>query len=747
MQGSWDNPIIAGSDMQLEIPVAKPVPYIDFDGRRRLFHLRGQASSYLMSVSPYGDLHQLHWGCKLEAPDVAAVHRAWAGTVRNLHLETHRREYASFGSNDLRLPALHLEHGDGSRLSAFDYQGHEVLPGKPALVNDGLPGTTAEHPEDASTLRLLFKDYHSGHLLDLYYTIYPKLDVVVRRALLKQGPQAGAVKRLMSASLDFPAGDWHALSLPGDWARERMIEQSRLNQGAHRLESRRGTSSHGMSPFAVITKGKADEDRGEAFGISLIYSGNWLIEAEKHMSGRLRVNAGLNDFDFQWRLEPGATFASPECALAYSSKGLGGLSRKLHAMVRRHILRGPWRERERPILVNSWEAHYFKFKHDDIVKLAGQAKDIGADMVVLDDGWFGSRDSDNSSLGDWYDDLSKLPKGVKGLAAEVKAMGLKFGLWFEPEAVSPNSELYRKHPDWALAVPGRRPSTSRNQYVLDLGRPEVRDFLFSRLAHYVEDAGLDYIKWDMNRPLWEVGSPSLPAERQAELSHRYVLGLYELMGRLRDRFPELLVEGCSGGGGRFDWGMLCYHPQFWTSDNTDGLDRIYIQYGSSLFLPALTQTAHISEVPNHQTHRNIPITFRSLVALSGNLGLEINLAKTRAGEKREIKGWMEYYRKVRHLVNQGDFHRMESPYEGPRAAWCFVSRDKREVLAFAFQPRTPFRGQEPLPVRFKGLDPDEIYKLEGATQSYSGAFLMTQGLIPAFGPGDFQAQHWRLAAR
>jgi alpha-galactosidase len=715
---------------------------IAFDALRRIFHLQGRETSYLIGISRTGDVRQLHWGPALAPVDVESLVARWKKLQESPLLEMQHREYASYGNNDLRSPALLLSHADGSRLSHFLYQGHDISPGKPDFPG---PQAYVESPAEASTLRLMLKDGLTGQLLDLFYTLYPGLDIITRRAVILQGDQAGAILRFMSASVDMPAAPYWCSSLPGDWARERMVQQAPLRQGILRLEGRRG-QNHRMSPFVALSDAAPQEEEGQAWGLSLVYSGNWLLEAELQSNGRLRLNAGLNDFDFRWQLEPGESFAAPECILAFSPKGVGGLSRKMHDLTRSRICRGPWRDAARPILVNSWESNYFNFKHGDILKLARDSQDLGVELLVLDDGWFGTRDSDTSSLGDWFDDKRKLPFGVKGLAEEVHALGMKFGLWFEPEMVSPASKLYHEHPDWALSVPGRPSTTSRNQLVLDMSRDAVRDYLFERLVHFVEEAKLDYIKWDMNRPLWEVGSYAWPAERQAELSHRCMMGTYELMGRLRDRFPQLLVEGCCGGGGRFDLGMLCYHPQFWASDNTDPLDRIRIQWGSSLFLPPSTMGAHVSAVPNHQTGRSTPISLRGHVAMSGLYGLELDPARLSQEERHELAAQIAMYRQIRHLVQQGSLYRLADPATESRPAWSFVSPDKAEALIFVFQPLVPLRGLDPLPLALHGLDGHATYEIEGLGQRWSGAQLMAQGFIPELGQGDYQSALYRLRA-
>jgi alpha-galactosidase len=710
---------------------------IKVDPQKKTFHLQGAQASYLIALAPDGDPQLLHWGARLSDADVASLHGAWQVRAHEPFRDLFSREAASFGSNDLRSPAWHLEHGDGSRLNFFSYESHRVSEGKIPLK--GLPSSVAE---GAMTLTLCLEDAISGQSLELDTTIYPSLDVVVRRARLshaKQG-QAAFIRRAMSASLDLGAADHWLLSLPGDWARERMAQETRLPFGTLRLESRRGQSSHQMSPFCAVTEGPPSETNGAAWGVSLLYSGNWLIELEKHHSGRLRVNAGINDHDFRWKLEPGEVFETPECVLAYSFEGLGGLSRRLHRFVNQRIVRGPWRDKVRPALINSWEGIYFGVDHSKMIKLAKEAKDLGLDLVVLDDGWFGKRLDDTTSLGDWDENLEKFPKGISGLAQEIHALGMKFGLWFEPEAISPKSKLYEAHPDWALKVAGRPASTSRNQYMLDMSRAEVVDHIFERMSHYIGQAKLDYVKWDFNRPLWEVGGAGQPGDRQAEISHRCMLGSYALMRRLQERFPDLLVEGCAGGGGRYDYGQLCFHPQFWASDNTDGHDRIFIQYGSSYFLPPSTMGSHLSTVPNHTTGRNTPFMFRSHVALSGNFGVELDTATLSAEEKEQFKEVLRLQKRVAPMLLEADFFRLENPFvDCARAAWSFVSQNRRDVAVFAMQIRGQRRGLDGLNLQLQGLDPSLDYVLEGTNHRYSGKLLMTRGFKPDLEAGDYKS--------
>jgi alpha-galactosidase len=484
-----------------------------------------------------------------------------------------------------------------------------------------------------------------------------------------------------------------------------------------------------MNPFAMVTRGEASEEKGEVYSFSPVTSGNWLIESELFRDGSLRVNVGLNDFAFKWRLTPGKAFITPECVMAFSAKGFSNLSLNLHRFVRDRIVGGFWQKKPRPMLINNWEATYFKFDQEKLLKIAKAGKEAGLELFVLDDGWFGKRDNDTTSLGDWTVDRRKLPEGLRGISDRIHGLGMKFGLWIEPEMISPKSDLYRKHPDWCLHTPGRVRRGSRSQLVLDMSRAEVRDHLLKVLSAALDEARVDYVKWDMNRSLSEVGSPSLSAAQQGEVYFRYVMGVYDLMDRLNQRFPKVLFEGCSGGGARFDMGVLNYHPQIWTSDNTDGLERLKIQYATSFAYPPLVMGAHISSVPNHYTHRSLSLKWRALVSMSGNFGVEADLTKWSMKDRKELAGYVSLYKEIRPLVQFGDFYRLESPFAGPRAAWMFVSPQRSEALLFAFQTEPWKKGTKVRPIRLRGLAPLRNYSIEG-TGKFKGDRLMGAGFLP-----------------
>jgi len=489
--------------------------------------------------------------------------------------------------------------------------------------------------------------------------------------------------------------------------------------------------------MALLAK-DATEDYGEVYGFSLVYSGSFLAQAEVDQYGIARVGIGLQPFNFQWLLEPGESFQAPEAVLVRSSQGLGGLSRTYHRLYRTRLCRGEFRDRKRPILINNWEATYFNFNADKIKEIAYAGKELGLELFVLDDGWFGKRDNDDSSLGDWVEDRRKLPEGLGKLGKDITAMGMEFGLWFEPEMVSPESDLYRKHPDWCLHVPGHKRSLARQQLVLDLSRKDVCDYIVESVSSVLSSAPITYVKWDMNRNMTEIGSALLPPERQRETGHRYILGLYDVMERIVSSFPHILFESCSGGGGRFDPGMLYYMPQTWTSDDTDAVERLKIQYGTSIVYPASSMGAHVSAVPNHQVHRSTPLETRGHVAMSGNFGYELDLTKLSEEEREDIRKQVTEYKELRMLIQYGDFYRLLSPFEGNETAWMFVSDDKKEAFATYFrvlaEPNPPLRR-----LRLKGLDPVKSYRLQHNGEVYRGDELMYFGLSLPQREGDFRS--------
>jgi alpha-galactosidase len=676
------------------------------------FHLRGAGMSYILCVFEGGSLGQLYFGPALDpGRPYRHLYRGEFRGFGNNGGEFARLEYPVYGSGDFRSPALSVFHADGSSILDMKYSGHRIVPGKNAIP--GLPSTYVESAAEAETLEVDLRDEASGIELTLYYTVFADRPVVARSAAIRnRGSKPARIACAMSASLDLPDADWELVSFSGGWARERGQVVRHVAPGSQGVSSSRGASSAQANPFIVLKRPDATESRGEAYGFSLVYSGNFLAEVEVDQYELTRARMGINPSGFSWALEAGAEFRTPEAVLAYSSTGLGGLSDAYNSLYRERLARGAWRDEDRPILINNWEGTYFDFDEDKLLAIARAAKDLGVELFVLDDGWFGRRDDDASSLGDWTVDRRKLPKGIDGLARSVEAMGLKFGLWFEPEMVSPRSELFAARPDWAVGVPGRPRTEFRNQLVLDFSRPDVVEHVFAAISKVLSSAPISYVKWDMNRNITEPYSPVLPPERQGEFFHRYMLGVYELYDRLTKAFPKILFESCASGGGRFDPGMLAFAPQGWASDDSDAIERLKIQWGTSFCYPLSSIGAHVSAVPNHQVGRVTPLSTRAAVAFFGAFGYELDATKLSESERVEIKDQIAFYKRYRALIQRGRFLRLLSPYEGDRnqTAWMVVSEDRRSALVAYYRVLNrpnPFPSQ----LRLSGLDSEALYRV------------------------------------
>lgn len=723
---------------------------IIYNESNRIFHLQAKDTSYVLQVLERGYVAHLYWGRKVKTSNLSHLlqfkERAFSPNPYpydlSLSLDTLPQEYPAYGNTDFRSPAYQIQLENGSTISDLRYKSHKILKGKPQLK--GLPATYIESEDEAETLQLELVDTVTGLEVILSYTVYEQFNAITRSVLfMNKGNQPLKILRALSMSVDFSDANFDFMQLSGAWARERHIKRRPLVSGSQSVESRRGTSSHQQNPFIALLRRDTNEDYGEVYGFNLVYSGNFLAQAEVDQYDNTRVSIGINPFDFTWILGPGEEFQTPEVVLVYSDSGIGKMSRTYHKLYRSRLCRGQYRDRVRPILINNWEATYFDFNAEKIESIAKSAKELGIELFVLDDGWFGKRDRDNCSLGDWFVNRKKFPEGLEDIVKKVNDMGMQFGLWFEPEMISADSDLYRAHPDWCLHVPNRPCSEGRNQLVLDLSRKEVCDAIIKMVSDILSSAPITYVKWDMNRHLTEIGSASLPAEKQRETAHRYVLGLYRIMDEITRAFPHILFESCSGGGGRFDPGILYYMPQTWTSDNTDAVSRLYIQYGTSIVYPVSTMGAHVSAVPNHQVHRNTSLEMRGNVAMSGNFGYELDLTKLTEEEKGIVKKQVAYYKDIRHLVQFGEFYRLISPFEGNEAAWMFVSEDQTEALVAYFnilaQPNPPMKK-----LRLKGLNPVINYRLMDTDKIYGGDELMFIGLnIPEL-KGDFQSVVWRF---
>ncbi len=721
-----------------------------YSAAHRLFTLQAGKSTYVMRIADCGALEHIYYGATLTGLEECVYGEEERGFFQNERPKWNGgespaglcAEYTSNGIGDQGVTSGAIRTADGHILAVPLYQNHRIFAGKPELA--GLPSSYANESE-CQTLEITLLDAPTAIEYTLSYTVFENSSVIARSLkVANRGTTEAVIERLYSATLEMPSTveGYDLISFPGAWGRERQPDRQRITRGARVLRSTRGTTSPIMNPSFILANPATTETAGDCLGEVLIYTGSWQAEIDQLDAGAIRTVLGISPENFRWRLAPGAQFQAPEVLLMWSSQGLEGLTHTSHDFFRNHILRGPWKDIERPILINNWEATYFNFDEAKLLSLAKTAKSLGIEMLVLDDGWFGHRDADNSSLGDWFVDRKKLPDGIDGLSRKLHEIGMKFGLWFEPEMISEDSELYRKHPDYCLHVEGRTRSTVRTQLVLDMSRKEVVDNVFEQLCKMFDSAQIDYMKWDCNRMISEAGSAALPPERQGEVLHRYVLGLYDLLGRIRNRYPNLLIEGCAGGGGRFDAGLLCYTPQIWCSDDTDGSARLFIQYGTSFFYPCSTMGAHVADCPNHLLKRTTPFASRGLIALSGTFGYELDLEQISEEDRNQIPGQVRLFHDVHHLVTSGDYYRLLPPTHDKFCAWAFVSKDKSECLAFAATVRAlAFPPQ--YTVRFRGLDPEALYQ-DGNGHAYSGSMLMNMGLkIDAQAP-DCTVVHWHL---
>ena len=735
---------------------------IEWRAQGRQLHLTNERISYVMRVLESGALAHLYFGPRLALGcDYGHFVRSPFIARYNQVLDPLPCELPSVGRGDFRVPGISVRHADGSSVLELVYEDHAISTGKPYL--DGLPSTYVEDGTEAETVEVSLVDHHSGLEVRLLTTIFSDRPVIARSMRVVNGG-TGEVQltTAMSAVLDLPDRDWHLLQLAGEWARETHVVDAPLVRGTRALRSQRGSSGHQQNPFILLRRPATTEVSGEAIGMSLVYSGNFLAEVEVDPYDSARARIGLDPESISWRIEPGMDLQVPEAVLVWSDEGLGGVSDTYHRLYRERLTTGIWRGRPRPVLLNSWEGVYYDFDEDAIVEMAAAAKDLGVELFVLDDGWFGQRDSDDSSLGDWTVDLRKLPSGLPDLVSRVKDLGLLFGLWMEPEMVSPRSRLFDQHPEWAVGVTGRPRSEQRHQYVLDLSNPEVVDHLERVIGNVLSSAPIDYVKWDYNRVMTEPYGASLPPERQGEFFHRYMLGLYDLYSRLTERFGEILFESCAGGGGRNDPGMLAFAAQVWTSDDTDAIERQRIQYGASLVYPLSALGAHVSAVPNHQVGRETPIATRAAVAFFGNLGYELDPRTLDQAEADDVRAQIAWYKERRELLHDGRFHRLRSPFEGDgnETAWMVVDDGASHALVGWYRTLSrPLPG--PSHLRLRGLDPTARYGVsvwpeadDALTRSNTlergGDELMSQGLFlddyawEAQVRGDHQARIFEL---
>ena len=708
----------------------------------KIFNLETENTLYQMKVDRFGVLNHLWYGEKtdccmdylLDYPDAGFSGNIYeAENERTYSLNTLPQEYSTSGVGDFRISAISVTHEDGSNALDLRVREYQIKKGKYEIP--GLPAVYAKEDE-AETLEITLKDTATEAEVILKYGVFEKEDVITRSVVVKNsGKTPIVINKVHSMCLDIPYGDWEWMHFYGRHTMERQAERVPVLHGISESSSSRGTSSHHQNPAVLLCEKDCTETSGHCIGAALMYSGGFQAQVEKDQLEQVRLVMGIHPDTFEWTLETGEAFYTPEVILSCSTTGFAKLSQNFHHIIRNHVCRGTYQLSSRPVLINNWEATYFDFNEEKILNIARQASKLGIDMMVLDDGWFGKRDDDCSGLGDWFVNEKKLNGGLKSLVEKINAMGMKFGLWFEPEMVSEDSDLYRNHPDWAIQIPGRKPMRSRYQLVLDMANPEVVDYLYGVMSAILRENHVEYVKWDMNRSISDWYTATLSRGRQMEMPHRYVLGLYELLEKLTSEFPDVLFEGCSGGGGRFNAGMMYYCPQIWCSDDTDAHERTFIQYGTSFFYPTSTVGSHVSAVPNHQTGRITSIETRGVVAMAGSFGYELDLNQLSEEEKSVVAKQVIHYKEYQSLIYNGDYYRLANPFEDGMSAWSWISEDKKTILVqgvlFRAKPNVLRKT-----LRLMGLEAKKNYKIAGTEEVYTGAALMSGGVLLQRAVGD-----------
>jgi alpha-galactosidase len=699
------------------------------------FHLTNNSISYIMTVLKNGQLGQLYFGKSIKNRDSfqhllvgrsCILAPAVFGDDMDFSLETVNLEYPVMGSGDYREEAIRIKSEDGSTTNVPVYKKHEIFKGKRKLEN--LPSTWAENDDEVTSLIVTLEDKIQGYEIELAYHLFESKDVISRSArIINTGKQTLKIEKALSLSIDFHTDDFEMITLNGAWSRERHVNCHPLHPGIQKVESRRGASSANHNPSFILKDPSTTENKGNAYGFSLIYSGNHESSVQVDHYKTSRAQIGINSNGFEWILNEGKSFQTPEAIITFSDKGLSGLSNNFHSMITSNIMTSQYRKQPRPLLINNWEATYFNFDEEKLLSLAKKAKSIGIELFVLDDGWFGKRDDDTTSLGDWYTNKPKLPLGVGHLADEIHKEGLQFGLWFEPEMTNEDSDLFRAHPDWVISTPNRNRSFGRNQFVLDYSNPAVIDYIFDKMSCVINETNLDYIKWDMNRNITEPFGKTLDSNSQGEFFHRYILGVYDLYERLTSRYPKVLFESCASGGARFDLGMMYYAPQAWSSDDTDAIERLKIQYGTSMIYPLCSMGSHVSAVPNHQVGRKTSLKMRGDVAFFGTFGYELDLTKYSEEELKEMKEQISFFKQHRELLQYGIFHRLSSPFEKDGdTAWMVVSEDKSEAIFASYKvlatPNPPLKR-----IKLQGLDNNAEYSINN--RKFRGDELCNVGLL------------------
>lgn len=699
----------------------------------RTIHLRGKNISYVLFTNMSGDLVHYHFGAAIADRDYSG-YTPWYSDLRSYApegengLEHIKQEYPAFGYMDHRKPAYTVVNGDKNPISRLKYKTHKIYDGKYSVV--GMPSLFAGDSK-VQTLEITLADEIAGFDVVLYYSVYDEYDIITRSVkFINMGKNDILVTRALSTNIDLPKGEYDAVYFEGMWTRERQFQRMNINNSATlELSNARGGSGHHLNPFSILCGRNTTETCGEAYGFSLIYSGDHATFISKDNHGFVRVQMGLNPHNFEWKLSSGEEFMTPECVMCYSANGFEELSRNYHAIYSNNLCKSKWSKLPRPVLINNWEGTEFDFNEDKILSMAELGKKIGCELFVLDDGWFGQRDSDTCSLGDWYVNTKKLPSGIDGLAKKINDLGLEFGLWFEPEMINPDSDLYRAHPDWAVHVPNREGSLHRSQYILDLSRDDVCEYIIESVNKILTSANITYVKWDMNRYMTD--HPSLG------YSHKHVLGFYKIMDGICSAFPDILFEGCASGGGRFDPGVLAYMPQIWTSDNSDAVDRLKIQYSTSFAYPISSISAHVTASPNGFTNREASLDFRGAVAMTGAFGYEFDITKMSDDELEALKIQSERYKSLRNNFIDCEFYRLSSPYENEYPAWETISKDRNTVILFAavrlYQGNTI-----PPVVKLRGLDSEAKYENSDTGEWFYGSELMNYGIEPKYENGDFK---------
>jgi len=717
------------------LKVGEEIMSIHISKDERLFHLETENSSYVFRVLENQQLQHLYYGKRIHVKEnygnlasyqTRGFEVSYTADEERIQLSMISNEYASYGKGDFRHPGYQVQDVTGSRITELKYQGYTLSTGKKRL--EILPSTFDDDGDRSEVLTITLKDDIIGLVVKLNYTVFPGQNVIVRNVeFINEGQSDLKLLKAMSLQLDLPDDQFDFIHFSGAWLRERQLYRTALRPGLQSIDSLRYSSSPQNNPFFMLSRKHTTEESGEVYGFNFVYSGNFQNSIEVDHFDTTRVLVGVNPVEFEYLLEPKMSFMTPEAVMSYSAQGMNALSQQLAIFYREHLVNPHFAKRPRPIVLNSWETMYFNLMTDKVLELAKCGQQLGVELFVLDDGWFGHREGDNSSLGDWTTDYRRLPKGISYIADEIHKMGMQFGLWFEPEMISIDSELYRTHPEWMICTPHRKPSVGRHQYVLDFTNQEVIDYLFDAISSIIQETKLEYIKWDYNRHITDAFTATLPATKQMEFGHRYILGVYQLLERLTKAYPEVLFESCSSGGGRFDLGMMYYAPQAWTSDDTDPIERLKIQHGTSYGYSLSMMSAHVSASPNEQSGRRTNLDTRAAVAYFGVFGYELDVTTLEAAEAEKVKEQIDFYKRYREVFQYGNFYRIRSPFEDDVVDWQVVSSDKSTAILLHTSLISHLNPGYSL-VKFCGLDEDKRYTISGMDEEFFGDELMNAGI-------------------